>query len=37
MVNLLNGGRDLQAPDAWRRKLARVYVGNFPHSSVEIF
>lgn len=37
MLHLLDSGGNLQAPDTWCGKLARVYVRNFPHSSVHVF
>lgn len=36
MFYLLDSSGDVQASDAWCGKLARVYVGNFPHSSVHV-
>lgn len=34
---VLDGSGDVQTSDAWCGKLTRVYVGNFPHSSVHVF
>lgn len=34
---VLDDSGDVQTSDAWCGKLARVYVGNFPHSSVHVF
>lgn len=34
---ILDDGGDVQTSDARRGKLARVNVGNFPHSSIDVF
>lgn len=36
-LHVLDDSRNVQTSDAWCGKLARVYVGNFPHSSVHVF
>lgn len=36
VTHLLDSGGDLQAADARCGKLAGVYVGNFPHSCVNV-
>lgn len=33
---LLDSSGDVQTSDTWGGKLARVYVGNLPHSSVHV-
>lgn len=35
-VYVLYGCGDAQTPGAWRRKLARVDVGNLPHGGVHV-